>query len=82
MSDLILLPQRQQEILEMLNRGMVERQIAMDLWLSYNTVRTHTRKIRDYFDAHSNREVVDRARAWGFVNPDGFGTGPLLRAAS
>lgn len=55
MGDLILLPARQQEVLELLNQGLVERTIAAKLWVSYNTVRTHTRKIRDYFDAHSNR---------------------------
>jgi len=82
MPALILLPDRQQEVLEMLNRGLLERQIAKQLWVSYNTIRTHTRKIRDYFDAHSNGEAVATARAWGFVNPDGFGTGPLLRVAS
>lgn len=80
MTDLILLPRRQQEILEMLNQGMVERKIAIALWLSYNTVRTHTRKIRAYFDAHSNREAVLRARAWGFVGPEDWpvGSGELL----
>ncbi len=80
MSDLILLPARQQEVLEMLNQGMAERQISRLLWISYNTVRTHTRKIRDYFDAHSNSEAVLRARAWGFVGPEDWpiGSGPLL----
>lgn len=80
MADLILLPARQQEILELLNQGMVERQISRQLWLSYNTVRTHTRKIRDYFDVHSNREAVLRARAWGFVGPEDWpiGSGVLL----
>ncbi len=80
MNDLILLPARQQEVLEMLNQGMVERKIAMVLWLSYNTVRTHTRKIRAYFDAHSNGEAVARARAWGFVGPADWpvGSGALL----
>lgn len=80
MTDLILLPRRQQEILEMLNQGMVERAIGLALWLSYNTVRTHTRKIRAYFDVHSNREAVVRARAWGFVGPEDWpiGSGELL----
>lgn len=80
MNDLILLPARQQEVLELLNQGMVERAIAIKLWLSYNTVRTHTRKIRQYFDVHSNRESVLRARAWGFVGPEDWpvGSGPLL----
>lgn len=80
MNDLILLPARRQEVLELLNQGMVERAIAVKLWLSYNTVRTHTRKIREYFDVHSNQESVLRARSWGFVGPEGWpvGSGPLL----
>lgn len=80
MTGLILLPPRQQEVLEMLNQGMVEQQIARRLWLSYNTVRTHTRKVRAYFDARSNGEAVVRARAWGFVGPGDWpvGSGPLL----
>jgi DNA-binding CsgD family transcriptional regulator len=80
MTGLILLTTRQQEVLEMLNQGMVEQQIARRLWRSYNTVRTHTRNLREYFDAHSNSEVVVRARAWGFVGPADWpvGSGPLL----
>lgn len=76
--------ERQMEILELLAQGYGQPQIAAKLWLAYNTVRTHTRKLRDYFDAHSNRELVWRARAWGFVGPEGSpaGSGPLLAVAS
>ena len=80
MTSLILLPARQQEVLELLNQGMVEQQISRQLWITYNTVRVHTRKIRAYFDVHSNREAVIRARAWGFVGPGDWpvGSGELL----
>lgn len=80
MPDLILLPPRQQEVLELLNQGMVEQQIARRLWLSYHTIRTNTRMLREYFDVHSTGEVVERARAWGFVGPADWpvGSGLLL----
>jgi DNA-binding NarL/FixJ family response regulator len=84
MGALILLTERQQQVLELLNQGFGQPQIAGKLWLAYDTVRSHTSKIRDYFDAHSNREAVKRARAWGFVGPEGspVGSGEIWRVAS
>jgi DNA-binding CsgD family transcriptional regulator len=81
---LIFLTPRQQEVLELLNQGLDQPQIARRLWLSYDTVRSHTAKVRDYFDARSNREAVRRARAWGFVGPEGspVGTGALWAVTS
>ena len=44
-------------------------EIAEQLELSVNTVRTHTRHIYDKLGAHRRHEVVDRARALGLLAP-------------
>lgn len=76
--------ERQWEVLELLGQGFRQMQIAEKLWLAYDTVRSHTRRLRAYFDAHSNRELVTIARAWGFIEPEGseLGSGALRRWAS
>ena len=78
----IFLTGRQQEVLELLGQGLSQRQIARKLWVQYDTVHSHCKKVRDYFDARSNREAVfrARARAWGFIGPIGspVGSGPLF----
>jgi LuxR family maltose regulon positive regulatory protein len=44
-------------------------EIADQLYLSVNTVRTHMRHIYDKLGAHRRHEVVERARALGLLAP-------------
>ena len=44
-------------------------EIAAELFVSPNTVRTHMRHIYSKLDAHSRREAVDRARELGLISP-------------
>jgi LuxR family transcriptional regulator, maltose regulon positive regulatory protein len=43
-------------------------EIAAELFVSPNTVRTHMRHIYSKLDAHSRREAVDRARELGLIS--------------
>ncbi|HME64757.1 MAG TPA: LuxR C-terminal-related transcriptional regulator, partial [Streptosporangiaceae bacterium] len=44
-------------------------EIAAELWLSVNTVGTHTRHLYAKLGVHSRHEAVDRARALGLLAP-------------
>ena len=44
-------------------------EIAAELFVSPNTVRTHMRHIYSKLDAHSRSEAVDRARELGLISP-------------
>ena len=44
-------------------------EIAAELFVSPNTVRTHMRHIYSKLDAHSRKEAVDRARKLGLISP-------------
>ena len=43
-------------------------EIAAELFVSPNTVRTHMRHIYSKLDAHSRKEAVDRARELGLIS--------------
>ena len=45
------------------------REIADQLYLSENTIRTHMRHIYDKLDAHRRHEAVARARTLGLLAP-------------
>ena len=44
-------------------------EIAAELFVSPNTVRTHLRHIYSKLDAHSRAEAVERARELGLIGP-------------
>ncbi len=57
-------------------------EIAAELYLSANTVKTHLRHLYRKLGAHSRQEAVQRARAIGLVtgsSPERRPTGPAAR---
>jgi LuxR family maltose regulon positive regulatory protein len=56
-------------VVRYLPSNLTASQIASELVVSANTVRTHMRHIYAKLDAHSRSEAVDRARELGLVAP-------------
>jgi LuxR family maltose regulon positive regulatory protein len=56
-------------ILRYLPTNMSAREIADELYLSWNTVRTHMRHLYAKLGAHRRHEAVERARALGLLAP-------------
>ncbi len=67
--DLDLLSARETEVLRAMMTGRHGRQIAGDLHISADTVRTHTQNIYTKLDVHSRLEAVSVARAAGLQPP-------------
>lgn len=60
---------RERQILALMSRGVDNRAIARDLYISYATVRTHVRSILLKLGASSQLDAVAKATRWGF-QPD------------
>ncbi|MBA2713444.1 MAG: GAF domain-containing protein, partial [Rubrobacteraceae bacterium] len=58
---------RQMEVLKMLSSGRSTREISRELYLSEATVRNHIRGLLQAFGAHSQLEVLARARESGVL---------------
>jgi LuxR family transcriptional regulator, maltose regulon positive regulatory protein len=56
-------------VLRYLPTSLTVTEIAEQLYLSVNTIRTHLRHVYDKLDAHRRHEAVDRARALGLLAP-------------
>ena len=54
-------------VLRYLPSSLSVPEIAGELYLSVNTIRTHLRHIYDKLDAHRRHEAIERARALGLV---------------
>jgi len=65
------LSQAETRVLRYLPTSLSVPEIADQLYLSANTVRTHMRHIYDKLDAHRRHEVVDAARTLGLLAPAG-----------
>ena len=61
------LTSRQCEVLDWMNQGLSNKQIAQKLSLSDNTVRRHVQDILEFFDASSRTEAVFAARDRGLI---------------
>jgi DNA-binding CsgD family transcriptional regulator len=57
----------ERRVLRYLPTNLTAREIADELFVSVNTVKTHMRHIYAKFDAHRRREAVERARALGLL---------------
>jgi LuxR family maltose regulon positive regulatory protein len=61
------LSQRELEVLRLLPSRLSQREIAAELYVSFNTVRTHTRVIFRKLGVTSRAEAVARARELGLL---------------
>jgi len=59
---------RQMQVLKMLATGRSTREIGAELYLSEATVRNHIRGLLQAFAAHSQLEVLARARELGVLS--------------
>jgi LuxR family transcriptional regulator, maltose regulon positive regulatory protein len=63
------LTQGEARVLRYLPTHLSAREIAAELYLSMNTVRTHQRHLYDKLGAHNRAQAVARARALGLLTP-------------
>jgi DNA-binding NarL/FixJ family response regulator len=63
----IALSKREMDVLKCLARGMTSSQIASDLFISENTVKTHVRHILEKLEASNRAEAVSRAIQLGII---------------
>jgi LuxR family transcriptional regulator, maltose regulon positive regulatory protein len=61
------LTQRELEVLQLLEKGMSKREIAQTLFLSFHTVRSHTKSIYRKLGALSRAEAIQRAHEDGIL---------------
>jgi LuxR family maltose regulon positive regulatory protein len=61
------LSERELDVLRLLPSGLSQREIAAELYVSFNTVRTHTRVIFRKLGVSSRDEAVARARELGLL---------------
>jgi LuxR family maltose regulon positive regulatory protein len=66
-SNLEPLSERELQVLQLLGRELSGPQIAGELFISYNTLRTHTRHIFSKLDVSDRRTAVRRAREAGLL---------------
>jgi LuxR family maltose regulon positive regulatory protein len=58
---------RELEVLRLLPSRLSQREIAAELYVSFNTIRTHTRVIFNKLGVASRSEAVARARELGLI---------------
>ena len=63
----IALSKREMDVLKCLARGMTSSQIASELFISENTVKTHVRHILEKLEASNRAEAVSRAIQLGII---------------
>ncbi len=66
------LSKREQEILELVARGLTNQEIARDLVITLNTVKVHLRNIFAKLDASSRTEAIVKAAQAGWIAVSGM----------
>ncbi len=61
------LSEREIEVLKLIASGLTNQDIAEKLFISLNTVRTHTKNINSKLDVHSRTQAVARAKKLGLI---------------
>jgi DNA-binding NarL/FixJ family response regulator len=62
------LSQREQEVLALLSKGLVYKQVAESLGLSVHTIHAHVRRIHGKLRVGSRGEAITKAGALGLIN--------------
>jgi two-component system nitrate/nitrite response regulator NarL len=62
------LSKREMDVLRCLAKGMTSAQVASDLFISENTVKTHVRHILEKLEAANRAEAVSRAIQLGIIS--------------
>jgi DNA-binding NarL/FixJ family response regulator len=63
----VALSKREMDVLKCLAKGMTSAQIAKELFISENTVKTHVRHILEKLEASNRAEAVSRAIQLGLI---------------
>lgn len=63
----VRLTEREQEVLRMFVRGLTSLEIAQRMAISYETVKSHTKKIHEKLQVHTRAQAVGCASAWGLL---------------
>ena len=66
----VSLSAREKEILLLLSHGMVKKQIAEEIGLSYGTVATYTRRLYEKLDVQNGAAAVDMAYRLGILKQE------------
>jgi LuxR family transcriptional regulator, maltose regulon positive regulatory protein len=61
------LTERELEVLHLIDAGLSNREIASRLYVSLNTVRTHTKNLYSKLGVHSRTQAITRARDLGLL---------------
>ena len=66
----VILSAREKEILLLLSHGLVKKQIAEEIGLSYGTVATYTRRLYEKLDVQNGAAAVDMAYRLGILKQE------------
>ena len=66
-SEAFKLSKRETEIVELVAKGLANKEIAADLQISVETVRVHLKHIYEKLHARSRAEVIQKARRKGLI---------------
>jgi LuxR family maltose regulon positive regulatory protein len=61
------LTQREMQVLRLLRTDLSVPEIAQELHISVNTVKTHVKRVYSKLDAHSRYEAIVRAEGLGLT---------------
>lgn len=61
------LTQREYEVMRLISAGLSNQEIAADLYLSINTIKTHTKSIYSKLNVNNRTQAVNRARELGIL---------------
>ena len=75
------LPPRQLQILRMLARGKSTAEISKEMFIAENTVKAHTRSLREHLGAHNRAHAVGLGFAYGILAVGDVGA-PVVPGAS
>jgi len=65
--DTISLSHREMDVLHLLSKGLTNQEIAKDLFLSANTIKSHTIKIYRKLNVHNRKRAVRKAHLLGLL---------------